>query len=360
MPGLALDVARVGNDCLAVVLYSAVTLFAIRAAKEARPGDALQLGIALGLGLLTKAYFLAALPVAGALIAYQFASAKGRRGAAIRNALLIAAPAAAIAGWWYVRNIVTTGTLSGLSESVALKSAGAHPLMRALEINWAKALDGTLLSHLYFGAWSSLTLRSWMYHLLYAVIAAAACGIALLICAAARRNGNSIGIIAAPAFATALAIYGAFWLGQLYNVLLIYASKGIAVSMGWYGYAVVGAQTAPCVAGLSALLPRRFRGWSIAVGVSLFLLLDLYTLYGLELPYYAGIIAHKTNGGIAGLRAADLRGYSTVFGRAAAFKGPQVITLVVIVLWVFQTAASLVLAVIGLKGPEVFFRKPRK
>ncbi|HLN02759.1 MAG TPA: hypothetical protein VK335_25950 [Bryobacteraceae bacterium] len=31
-------------------------------------------------------------------------------------------------------------------------------------IHWPAAVDSILLSHLWFGGWSSLTIRSWMYH----------------------------------------------------------------------------------------------------------------------------------------------------------------------------------------------------
>ncbi len=56
MPGLALDVARVGNDCLAVVLFTLLTWLALRTVRPVANG------FVLGLGLLTKAYFLTAIP----------------------------------------------------------------------------------------------------------------------------------------------------------------------------------------------------------------------------------------------------------------------------------------------------------
>ncbi|MBZ5570035.1 MAG: hypothetical protein LAN64_19600, partial [Acidobacteriia bacterium] len=192
-----------------------------------------------------------------------------------------------------MRNLVATGTLSGLSEAVMLRGMGAGAMIaRAAHINWLKAIDGILLSHIYFGGWSSLTARSWMYHVFYLMIAAAAVGLA---------RGRRTGLEPAATF------YAFFWIGQMYNVVLLYLSKGVAVSMGWYLYAVIGAEIAVCAAGLR--LWRRV----LAAGVVLLGLLDFYTVHALAMPYYAGIVAHKANGGIAGLHRADPRVFAQVF-----------------------------------------------
>ena len=140
MPELAIDVARVGNDCLAIVLYTLVTWLALR--RRNWPA----LGIALGLGLITKAYFVAA----AAGVALVFLTPR---------AFLVAA---ALSGWWYVRNVVTTGTLTGLSESVMLRSSSPLSMVQAVRaLPWMKAIDSILFSHLYLGGWSGLRQRSW-------------------------------------------------------------------------------------------------------------------------------------------------------------------------------------------------------
>src|SRR5262249_26586784 len=145
-----------------------------------------------------------------------------------------------IAGWWYARNLRTTGTLAGLSESVTLRAAGwGQMLHSARELPWLKAVDSILLSHIYFGGWSSLTVRSWMYHAFYLGIPVAAIGVVRTI----RR----------PAVHWFLAIYAAFWAAQLYNALLLYMTKGLPGSMGWYMYAVIAAEVALCVSGRYAV-----------------------------------------------------------------------------------------------------------
>jgi hypothetical protein len=293
MPELAIDVARVGNECAAVVLYTAVTLMGLRRK------DGWAFGLVLGAGLLTKAYFLAAL--AGV-------------------ALVVWAPRAfgiaiLLSGWWYARNLWTTGTLSGLSEAVALRtSAPTHLLAAAGRLPWRNALDSILLSHLYFGGWSSLTVRSWMYHLFYLVIAVGAAGVLVLY---KKREVRSLGIL-----------YGVFWIAQLYNVVLIYATKGVPTSMGWYLYAVIGAQSALALSGLRRLMGRA----AIWISAGLFAGLDLYAMHGLSLPYYAGMLQRKSTGGLAGLRWADLD-LREMFSRLSAFKPDFVTPGVLMGLW---------------------------
>jgi hypothetical protein len=307
MPELAIDVARVGNECVAVVLYTAATLFALRRK------DGWAFGLVLGAGLLTKAYFLAAL--AGV-------------------ALVVWAPRAfgvaiLVSGWWYARNLWTTGTLSGLSEAVALRAAPPFQVLAgAVQLPWRKAVDSILLSHLYFGGWSSLTARSWMYHLLYLVIAIAAAGALLL---HKKREIRSLSIL-----------YAAFWIAQLYNVVLIYATKGIPTSMGWYLFAVIGAQSALALSGLRRVLGRA----AVWISAGLFAALDLYGMHGLSLPYYAGLLQRKATGGLAGLNwdGLDIR---EMFSRLAAFKPGFVTPGVLMGLWGIYLLSTVLLVAIA-------------
>jgi hypothetical protein len=303
MPGFAFDVARVGNEALAVVLFSALTWMLLRAARR---GTA----VALALGLLTKAYFLTAIPAVAVRLRRRW-----------RAPLAVVA---AIAGWWYVRNLVTTGTLSGLSESVMLRDLGFFGMVRQVPtVPWRTAVDAILLSHLYFGGWSSLTVRSWMYHVFYLIAAVAAVGL--------LRQWKKEPI------RWLMAVYGLFWIGQLYNVLLLYLSKGLPGSMGWYMYAVVAAEVVLTVAGFG-----RSRRWAAAGGALLFGLFDLYTVHAVAIPYYTGMIRHKANGALAALHGSDLRavGFGAAWERLAVDKGPLGSRPLLIGLWACYLAAT--------------------
>jgi hypothetical protein len=303
MPGFAYDVARVANDALAVPLFTVVLLLSVRSRHW------LVLGIALGLGLLTKAYFLVALVV-------------------VLWAPKAALTGVAIAGWWYVRNLWTTGTISGLSEAVLLRGTGPLAMLkRAGEVPWRTAIDSMLFSHIWFGGWSSLMVRSWMYHLFYAVIALAAIGLVFRL-----RN---------PETRRLALVYVAFWAAQLYNTMLIWLTKGVPTSMGWYLYAVVGAELVLAVEGLRVF----FRRWAAAVGVVLFALLDLYAMHFVALPYYTGMIRHKANGALAALHLGEVRPHE-MLARLAMFKAPIVSEGYLVVLWVAYVAATVVVIVV--------------
>ena len=345
MPGVALDVARVGNDGLAIVLFSVLAGLAVRLA--ARGGDlwpAVGLGFILGLGLLTKAYFLTAIPAFALLWLWELRRARGSncsltvaarnreagRAATVLHGLLAAAIGAAMSGWWYLRNLQVTGTLSGLSESVIIGHAGPVAMLRqAVSLNWAKAIDAILFSHLYFGGWSSLTVRSWMYHVFYLFILLAAVG---LVWKCLTRQTAALGPLGV--------LYAAFWAGQCYNVVLLYMSKGLAGSMGWYLDAVVAAEVVLSVAGLRRILQPKA---AVLSGAVLFALLDLYTVHFVAIPYYTGMIRHKAGGAVAALHLDGFRsvGLAGAISRLTVFK--SIGEPVLLVLWLAYVAATLYL-----------------
>lgn len=287
MPELAINLARVSNECLAVALYSAVIWFAV-----ARRGG-WGLGVVLGLGLITKAYLLAAL--AG-------------------MALVLWAPralalAAAISGWWYARNLWTTGTVTGLSESVTLRATSPWAILEdADRLPWKTALDSILRSHLYFGGWSSLTVPDWMYHVAYLAIALAGVG--------------AITLWTKPEFRSLIFQYSVLWLAQLYNVMLIYSTRGVAVSMGWYLYAAIAAQMALTIGGLR----RIFGGAAIWITALICGALDLYAMHAVALPHFTGGA-----------------GWPEMFERLAIFKPPFVTQGALMALWALYLLATAVL-----------------
>jgi hypothetical protein len=189
----------------------------------------------------------------------------------------------------------------------------AEFLRRSAGLNWWKAIDAIFLSHLYFGGWSSLTVRSWMYHLFYLAIAASAVGL--------------VRVFRQPAMLTLMAVYLCFWAGQLYNVALLYLSKGLAGSMGWYMYAVVGAEVMLAIAGLRSLIGGRAARWVPAVGAGMFALLDLYTMHAVAIPYYTGMLRHRANGSLEALHRAGFEsvGMGGAVERLAVFVPPAVL-----------------------------------
>ena len=337
MPEFAIDVARVSNECVAVVLFTLLTWMAVKIVLSGLSYPrAAALGVALGLGLLAKAYFLAAIPALAILLAYVFRRDRTERLRVLGGASIIAAASLSIAGWWYLRNLRITGALSGLSEDAMLRGVSqAAILHRAGEVHWLRAIDAILLSHLWYGGWSGLTVRSWMYHLFYALIVLAAVGL--------------VRAIRQPAIAALALVYAAFWAGQLYNVLLLFLTKGLSGSMGWYMYAVIGAEVALSVAGLRAVAPRKWKSCVPAAGAALFALLDLYTVHFVALPYYTGLIAHRYGGSLAAFHLSSLgsMGVSGVLTRLGAFKAGILSVPLLVALWAAYLAATMAAPVVG-------------
>src|SRR5579884_123566 len=129
-------VAHIGNDYLAVPL----TVFFLVLLGSRR---AFLLAIVLGLGLLTKAYFLAFTPV---FIAFVFIR---RRWLTVFIPLLIAGP-------WYWRNYLLYGSLSGTQQSVT--GISFRQALSALpKIPWPASIVAFLHWSLWTGNWSFLS-----------------------------------------------------------------------------------------------------------------------------------------------------------------------------------------------------------
>jgi hypothetical protein len=186
-----------------------------------------------------------------------------------------------------------------------------------------------------------LILRSWIYHFLFLIVAAAAAGILVTVV-----RGSPIG---RPGLTPLVAIYGSFWMGELYNVVLLYLSKGASTSMGWYLYAVAGAEAVLLLAGLEAIAPAR-----VHRAASLFLMiclisLDFYSVHFVSIPYYVGLTAHRRNGSVSSFHLSQLPaiGFSGVLARLAANKPAWLGVHTLALLWMLYCAANFLLLGLG-------------
>lgn len=137
VPQVFPTLARLGNDSLCLLECGLVWLLLLRLTERPdRLGNLILLGLTLGLGLLTKAFFLPiSVGVAGYLI-----FAGWREGAlfkGFRSAAIIIVIAAAIGAWWYVRQYGVTHELTGGADFLALKHQGG--LASGLDRNYSAA-----------------------------------------------------------------------------------------------------------------------------------------------------------------------------------------------------------------------------
>ncbi len=346
LPELYFDIARVGNECLGVVLFTALFVLCSGRDRLDLPWrQVIAIGLVLGLGLLTKAYFLTALPP------LLMCTAPWNSGRQARRVAVSFAIAFALSGWWFVLNKVRTGTWTGLNEAVMVKGLTPLDTLHGIaHVDWRTAIDSIVLSHIWFGGWSSLQARSWVYHIYMGFALAGIAGVILGI--------KRLRAVAIPA----VYFYLWFWAGQLYNVLLLFLSKGASTSMGWYLYAVVGAEVILLTQGWSLWVGAKFTKWVAPALAFMAGLLDLYTLHVVALPYYAGLIVHRDDGSLANLKLVDLRalGWRDAVERLCATKPEWLSSFSVTAVWAAFLLATLGLMVIPIWAtsiPSIFHRR---
>jgi len=340
LPELYFDLARVGNECLSVVLFTVLLILCSISRGRVLPLRlAVGIGVTLGLGLLTKAYFLTAVP------AVLMLSKPWKSREHTSSATVLFGIAGILSGWWYILNRINTGTWSGLNEAVMLQRINWIGLIRgATRVDWRSAIDSVVLSHIWFGGWSSLQVRGWIYHFFMGIALVGITGIVAGQRSSRLRQVNRL--------KPQIAFYLWFWIGQLYNVLLLFLSKGASTSMGWYLYAVVAAEVILLVHGLCFLVPKRMVRWVVPSLAACFGALDLYTVNFVGIPYYTGLIAHRQNGPVASfhLSQLDAIGWRVLLDRLCATKPVWLNPTFIGVLWICYLAATITLVGISVSA----------
>jgi hypothetical protein len=237
-PGFAIDTSRVANDSLAIAL--AALLFWL----VMRRGNWILIGFVLSAGLLAKAYFL------GFLLAVVLCGGW-------RSGLL----AVLVSGWWYLRNVLLGLSPAGWQDQTSI----AEMIHAAQAVNWLDAARVTAQSFFWFGAWSFLTLKSWIYLIFD--------GVGLLAGVLALRKAREIKV--------PLIFIGCVFAEMAFGVLSYQASHGIGSIPGWYAWVAGGMMAMVVAAGL---------GRGTVVPIAALAALDFYGAAALMAPYYAGIV----------------------------------------------------------------------
>ena len=345
-PEMMINLARVSNEALALVCYTVMLAAAVVLAQKPQSWNAwLVVGAALGCGLLTKAYFLTAVP-AVLVIAVVWAWPRKSGDGKLRPAKVVTRLSCAlliaflIAGRWYARVHHTTGSWSGQGDDVAMHRLSLLQKLAALpQVNWKSGVLSVLVSHVWFGAWSFLRVPDRTYKLAFAVIALGVLGVVWRL---ARRQGSSGEL---RAIVTLSAIYLGFWAGLAYNVLVTFLNQGVSASTGWYLYAAVAAEVVLLVWGLQAFMPGRVVLPLLAVAVAA---LDLYGIHALLMPYYSGLSWHVGESVPVALRS-TLTQLPVVFTRLSLLRPEWLNSSALLGLWAGYWIATLgtVLAVIA-------------
>jgi hypothetical protein len=312
MSGLTVNIARVGNESLAIPIVSALVLLTVRSSRGT--------GVALAAALLTKAYSLAfVLPVA----------------AFARKRAAQLAIAAAAAGWWYWRAWSLTGSMSGLTDEAAVRHVSILTMLQRLgEVKWLEALDSTSFAHVWWGNWSFLSVRSWMYHFMRGLAVVSAVGLLVRL---VRRRERPLLVL--------LAFYLCFCAALAYHVVVEYFYVGVSATTGWYLYCLIAAELVLLAAGAAAVVGERWLTHAIGFAVLCFVALDIYTTHFLLIPYYTGFIAHTARGAVAAFHVEQFN--AEILDRLLINKPGWLIGPVVATLWslyIVSTAALLWIA----------------
>jgi Dolichyl-phosphate-mannose-protein mannosyltransferase len=225
------EFTRIGNDCLCLFLVGATAFFlSKRFRDENNKKLSSAIGIVLGLGLLTKAFFLPIVAALGVFLLvriFQDGRRSTTRSAHWQNFLLIFLPAFLIGGGWYVYEFVAFGSPIGSSDSIHLAHQGG--LIANLRQNFSlyaviRGLVVTAVSYSWAGTWSLARLPVPLQ-------------IPLLVLAAWCFGAFALQLKRRPLIDPAwlpVLLFGAFGAGFLYHVIMSVASNGNGNTPGWY------------------------------------------------------------------------------------------------------------------------------
>jgi len=153
------EFSRIGNDSLCLMLAGLAAYFLNRQLADGRSiAWPLALGISLGLGLLTKAFFLPitfAVTVFLLLRAWRGAIEGGSRGLQLRNVLVELAIALLISGGWYIYNALANGILISGDDAIVRQGGILESLKQNFSVYLlARGIIVTIVTWIWAGTWS--------------------------------------------------------------------------------------------------------------------------------------------------------------------------------------------------------------
>jgi hypothetical protein len=228
--------------------------------------SALVLGAGLGLGLLTKAFFLPLSAGVGVMLALHWRRV-GYKPAALGQAALAAVVALAIGGWWYLSREMQTGSLIGSDEFIHFNQAGGMGrLAGGFSLGaLARGLGVIVGTFVWAGTWSLARLPEFL-------LAAPVLLLGLTLWGYVRTLTRADLIGWAP-----LALAAPLLVGLIYHVF-VWMAGAAAATPGWYlhilaaplGLAAARGWTRPRALWLLTLLTGLYTAVAWAFQLSLF------------------------------------------------------------------------------------------
>jgi 4-amino-4-deoxy-L-arabinose transferase-like glycosyltransferase len=278
------EMSRLGNDSLVVFVAACAWLALVRLVQsDGGDRDHLTLGVALGLGLLTKAIFLPFVLVVFALLLFRIWQARGDAGGArgrVRGFFLCFAAVTMLAGWWYLLKLFETGSVIGSNDAIHLREAGGliDGLRQNASLRWIARLPWHFeSSFLWAGTWSFV--RPPFVTLIPLVLIPPLLALGYLLSLTARRFESVLDWV--PPSTAVL-----FLAGLGYHSLVLIA-LGAVGAPAWYLHAFAPVLAPLLGRGLAGIFAAR--GWRPIVSVLMFyptmFLLFAFAVQGL---FFAG------------------------------------------------------------------------
>jgi hypothetical protein len=149
------EMARLGNDSLCLFLMGIGWWLMLRILERGRVSDTLWLGVMLGFGLLTKAFFVPTL--AGCVCLLCFQELRDHDGRQLRNAVVLAIVSVLIGGGWYLYRYLTVGNFIVANDIMALQDKGSVLGQVVSSFGIPEAIRGIgqlVVSFAWAGTWS--------------------------------------------------------------------------------------------------------------------------------------------------------------------------------------------------------------
>ena len=177
------EFARIGNDSLCLLLTGLAALCLTKEfASERSILWPLALGISLGLGLLTKAFFIPVTFAIGVFLLVRFWRIRdGDARLRLRNGLVTAAVAVLIGGGWYLRDYLIYGDFSGSADAIRIVAAGgiwANLKQHHSVYVFARSIGVMTVTWIWAGTWSFVRMSALLYAPLFVLVVITICGLA--------------------------------------------------------------------------------------------------------------------------------------------------------------------------------------
>jgi len=169
------EFARMGNDSLCLLFAGLAAYFLSREFENERGiGWPLALGLSLGFGLLTKAFFIPITFAIGVFLLVRcWRIADGNTRLRLRNGVVTAAIAVLVGGGWYLRSYLNYGDFSGSGDAIRIAAEGGlwanlkqHHSLYVL----ARSVEVMIVTCIWAGTWSLVRMSALLYAPLIALL----------------------------------------------------------------------------------------------------------------------------------------------------------------------------------------------